>query len=717
MTVRTNFPEVFPDEIDSEAIALLEAALPFTIHSPAGEFLGPLVPTRSLEASEFNYVTVEVLTSLRKSQRQSKTLSQDLSMLLSMQLDIVLAVLGHLHPIDLMRMSRTNKALHGLLRSPIAASTWRNAFILAELPLCPPQIPARRWADLLFGPQICDECGGLNTSSDYTIWRRVCRTCLDQKLSYRFPGYDELDKINTLVPRTLREDAGWRFPEGRFWASDGAAVAEQYERCKSQEDPDILQEFIQSRLSLVGEVQSLGSTCDRWAQNLLEDYHNRNYRKLQRVMGSVVKRLAGEGWKVEDIDAVHAEMSRCEQLSHARRLTYKVWNKARPYIIPMVTTARDDRVRYEREILATRRKEVVKTATLAALRTPVPGMRVPRTSLSYAYYPPPHTIYEFTPIMQLIDDPSEENLSSDDPRLAAALADAPAFIDTWCAETQALLASVLPDVDTHALPPTQILARATSVFRCPGRSEATAIGWDEARVHLHGFRGWPFVRSVEFSALGSAVARALALRLGMDPETVTAAEMDAANARFVCGNCSVNVQGRIPGREALRWRECVVHSVEINPRDPESHCEPSFLLLSPLATADVSRREGEDDYTVCPTWSCALCNSHLPGCTSYRNALKHAQVDHGIDRPIEGVHLIYFMFPDRPKRRRAVIAEGANPPTYRCSRCAEDQPSVVKLHSRRAIVRHIVDKHLIDSPGEHDWTDVQRILDPAPGAE
>ncbi|KAJ7501059.1 hypothetical protein B0H11DRAFT_1993484 [Mycena galericulata] len=685
---------------DGEKILLEEETLlPFTAHSPCEAYPDSSLPSRGLDT--INNVAAEVWKALRMTKTKKKSGPQDLSIFPGMHLDIMLEVLCHLHPLDLEHVSRTNKAFRGLLHSPVADSTWRMSFALnEELPTAPLQIPARCWARLLFGPQICDECGAPNTLPDYIIWRRLCTACMGQKLSATVPGYDESDEVNTLVPRTMRDDGtrsydGVTQPQGRFWSSEGIATAEIYERYKSDDDPKVLRRFIQSRHLLVEDIQTIGNRSSQWAENLWAEAESRSYERRCRLAERAVKRLISEGWEMVDIN--HVYIIGCEHLERIRRLTSKSWNKIRPYIVAMVAEARGER----HAEFVQGRKAVLTIAAMSTLRAPVPGLK-------HACYPPPHAIYSFPPLEQLLNDPSFEPLDPEDPRLHAALIEAEAFVDSWCAENRALLTSLLPHsgLNSSYSPDPEALARATSIFRCPARvGTGIAIGWEEARTHLNWFRGRPpnDTRTVEFCERGSAAARTLATLLDRDPATVTAAAMDEANARFVCGQCP-------PGRDALRWRECVLHDVEKNDRNLASHVEPCWLLLSPLATLDVHRREGQDKYSALPTWSCTLCDAHFPQCTAHTIALQHARSDHEIESPIEGVHIIHFLFPDRPRRRRAVITEGFNPACYRCTRCAKDYPGVVKLLTLHGMKRHIADKHLIDSTVYGDWTKVQRTI-------
>jgi hypothetical protein len=168
------------------------------------------------------------------------------------------------------------------------------------------------------------------------------------------------------------------------------------------------------------------------------------------------------------------------------------------------------------------------------------------------------------------------------------------------------------------------------------------IGWDQARAHLHCFHQPPEWRHpgdglVEFNPRGSAVAAELAVLLGLDPKTVTAAEMDATDARFVCGVCPPETHGR---RRPLTWRDCVRFPVHFgfeciahicrsqvvhggSNATPASHGPPSWIVLSPLAAADVRRREEPEDYSDAHVWSCTLCNDYLPSLGYHRDVKEH----------------------------------------------------------------------------------------------
>ncbi|KAJ7236480.1 hypothetical protein C8J57DRAFT_1376559 [Mycena rebaudengoi] len=176
MTLSTT-SAAFPLDVDSE-----DASLPFTVPDSMDE-LFPQVSVR--DPDSINYVSAEAWKSFRITQAKSKSTLQDLSMFPAMQLDIVLEILGYLHPLE-------------LLHAPITELTWQNSFLVEndpdcaaadsfdlvfasyELPQCPAQTSGLWWVKFLFGPRICQECGQSGADADHLLLRRVCLSCLEK---------------------------------------------------------------------------------------------------------------------------------------------------------------------------------------------------------------------------------------------------------------------------------------------------------------------------------------------------------------------------------------------------------------------------------------------------------------------------------------------------------------------------------------------------------
>ncbi|KAF7341704.1 F-box domain-containing protein [Mycena sanguinolenta] len=702
-----------PSSLDENYPGSDSVVLPFTFADPQPEISRRLV--RDVET--INHIAGEAWKYLRLARTKSKSAPpQNLSLFPSMHLDIVLEILGYLHPLELVQLSRTNKSFHDLLDSPITDVTWRNSFLVEDhpdceeerLPQCPSSLSGRRWTKLLFGPQMCWECGQSNAEPDYDIWRRVCSTCAEKNLVDAIPGYDATHELNSTVRRTMLNTEDFQ-EHGRFWCSDGIAIATQYEAAAANGGSEAALRFIEEQRDLVSNYRSLARQCDSWAWDTRYKSSSMYSKRLQKVTDSVLKRLIAEGFDEDDVYNSSYKISDCGVLYRKRRLTSKLWNRARPHVLACVLATRALRLERERAIRVRQRGDAIRATALIALRTPVPN-------LQHTYYPPPHTIDTFPPLAELLSQDFDEFLSLDNPQLCAALADGPAFVEAWANETKAMLVSLLLGAQAHS-PDFRLLERATSIFRVRKTnpwSTDLAIGWEEARAHLHWFQGRPEPaipggQLVEFNSHASTVAAGLAMLLGMDPETTTAADMDNANERFMCAICPLASQGR---RRVMRWRDCVSH-VGSNP--PPSHDVPSWLRLSPVAVADVRRREEPDDYSRIYGWSCTLCNEHT---FSYEYSLKnHIRTEHGIHRSVQGEHFILFKTSQPPRRQPVMLfIAGAHPTRYRCNRCAHDFPSNVKLFSERAIRPHVRDKHLVEiSDNEVDhWTEVE-LLAATPG--
>ncbi|KAJ7165712.1 hypothetical protein C8R43DRAFT_946364 [Mycena crocata] len=660
----------------------------------------------------------------------AKTPPQDLSLFPQMHIDILLEVLGHLHPIDLIHVARVNKTFRDLLRSPVTTSIWRSSFLGSPpLPPCPDQIPGRRWAKLLFGPRECDECGQPDTSPDYRIWRHLCTDCMDSKLCNGVPNYPSSHVVNALVAQTFRlegSSGAAHSDVGRVWPADGAAVAEEYDRLKRADEDEnasdsVLASFVEARKAVVKTTEDLADEAQQWAEDIFNAWLRMTEERHQRVYMSARKRLIQEGYDRRDVDSAQG-LPMSPFLRHIPRLTSKHWNKARPHLLPLIDDARVARLKHEHAQLVARRTQVALFAASRVLRT------APHET--WAYSPPHYTIETFPPLRELTTDPSDAPLAEDDPRLADALSGLLDFVKAWGVEKRLLLASLLPSpgASTADDPPNpRRLALATSVFTCLGSWMTSAtvtagrslIGWEGAGAHLRCRslqRFWE--HRPHFAPEGAAAARELVRLVGLDPATATAAEMDrmcgdgsegAADKRFLCALCPVEGYKRVRmrGRPAMRWRECVQHTIErtrLRTGDA-AHGAPAWVLLTEEGVKDVRRREGPDPAAQDNAWLCTLCTVHYEGRVTLSTVTEHVRNGHHIRNPVEGKEFIYFVGAERTPRVPALLSQDGHVAEYRCNRCPQG-----KLRSLRAVGRHIADKHEVASPSEDDWTRVQRIL-------
>ncbi|KAJ6589515.1 hypothetical protein B0H19DRAFT_1103997 [Mycena capillaripes] len=160
-------------------------------------------------ANATNPVTIQCLRQLSGERRRmfGRNAPRKLDMFPQMHIDIVLEVLRHLNPLDLLHLSRTTREFRALLHEPTLDNIWREAFI-KPLPTCPNEIQGRRWAELLFGAYKCEECGRSNTLPDFAILRHLCTWCMNRRLTY----IKNLrpSPVHKLIPGTCREDGNNR---------------------------------------------------------------------------------------------------------------------------------------------------------------------------------------------------------------------------------------------------------------------------------------------------------------------------------------------------------------------------------------------------------------------------------------------------------------------------------------------------------------------------
>ncbi|KAF8169019.1 hypothetical protein K438DRAFT_2064048 [Mycena galopus ATCC 62051] len=756
-----------------ELLALRQAdsemqMLPFVHHNPCGEFGGPQGHIRT--RTTINDVAVQCWKALRIPQTK-KPGQQNLSLFPQMPVDILLEVLGHLHPIDLGHISCVNKAFRSLVQFH-GEGLWRSAFLgYPSLPLCPVEISYRRWAKLLFGVRECDECGAPNTAPDYRLGRRLCTACMNSRLYNNVPKYPSAHEVNTLVVKTFRDNGRTSTADsevGRLWPADAIAIAQEYERLKSADaemclrgdaGPGALSAFIEARKIAVQTIEERAEQADAWGDKVHEEEILPFwYRRYRRVTASVRQRLVAEGHDRRDVDSVDLDLT-MQYLEDFPRLTSKRWYKARPHILPLVAVALADRLEREHAALVAERVAAVVVATSHVLRTAPPE--------TWAYAPPHSTIEALPQLQALINDPSNTPLPDDDPRLADALLTLPAFVEAWRAEKRALLTSLLPPPASSACdsacgsatfaftksdPDLQRLDLATSVFTClgswVGAMSVTAgralIGWAGAGAHLRcrSLRNY-WDRRPHFAPEGAEAAAALVRLVGLDPEATTAAQMDALcggelctgagkgkgaakgtdpDRRFLCVLCPVEVHRRVHGRRAMRWRECVQHTIERTRMGGGDAAHrgvaPAWALLTDAAVEELRRREAPDPVVENTVWTCTLCTAHYEARTTRAGAVEHVRAQHQIRNPIEGKHFMFFAGSERKPRLPALQAQlgVAHVPELRCNHCTTG----AKLRTAREIGHHLTDnggRHNVTVPSEADWTRVKLVLRTTPGAE
>ncbi|KAK6987592.1 hypothetical protein R3P38DRAFT_3230686 [Favolaschia claudopus] len=289
--------------VDTSVETEVTLPLPFVEADPAEEILPR--SARNLETGmRLTIATVEAWKSLRIARLKVNYVPSSLSLFPSTQLDVILEVLAYLHPLELSQLSRTNKAFRELLASHIADPIWRHSHLVddcpenttLQLPQCPAGIP---------GP----------TLDAITLW----------PFEMRAPA---------------SEDLPWDYHRGRFWRSDADPVVAEYERLSTGDDSEVaISSFIEARKKSVAELTELADRCNEWYWAVRHTSSMEYSKKLDKVSIRAAKRLVAEGFDQRDVDSSFYDINDCELFYRKPRLTSKLWNRARPFIVPSVLAA------------------------------------------------------------------------------------------------------------------------------------------------------------------------------------------------------------------------------------------------------------------------------------------------------------------------------------------------------------------------------------------
>ncbi|KAF8996653.1 hypothetical protein BDQ17DRAFT_1249595 [Cyathus striatus] len=101
-----------------------------------------------------------------------------LKLLFEMPLDILFEILQLLHPLDLIHLTRTAKAVRRILYDQSAISVWKQArHTINGLPECPDDISEPYYAALLFEKH-CQQCLSKASQICWEYRTRWCQKCV-----------------------------------------------------------------------------------------------------------------------------------------------------------------------------------------------------------------------------------------------------------------------------------------------------------------------------------------------------------------------------------------------------------------------------------------------------------------------------------------------------------------------------------------------------------
>ncbi|KDQ62855.1 hypothetical protein JAAARDRAFT_188497 [Jaapia argillacea MUCL 33604] len=294
---------------------------------------------------------------VKKRSRRGMTFG-DLTVLLRMPMDILFKVLGHLLPLDLLNLSRTNKEFRLMIMSRTSLHLWKVSFDqFPGIPECRPNTSTPRWASLVF-EQHCHNC--LKSPVRVVEWRlgvRYCARCAKSMLCEESLSPYDSDSLGSLLPHRVIKDGR----RGIFVRSQLEEMQNSLGRLPWEKK----EAFKEERKTL---VQRIHEHADRSAQWALTQAHERSHEidaVRHRRKEAIVAKLTALGWgdevgQIAEVDSLEKH----KFVKAPKPLTERIWENIKADLVSYMEEMRAKRLIRERLALLNHRKAI----TIGVLR-------------------------------------------------------------------------------------------------------------------------------------------------------------------------------------------------------------------------------------------------------------------------------------------------------------------------------------------------------------
>ncbi|KII88889.1 hypothetical protein PLICRDRAFT_175143 [Plicaturopsis crispa FD-325 SS-3] len=343
-----------------------------------------------------------------------------------LNLDVLGEIFQHLHPLGLLRLSWTTKALRDFLtRRSTSIHIWKGAFARVEgLPECPPDLSYLQYARLAFDSR-CYFCPAKNV----TVVRWACRVrCCSKCVKDRFVSASWL--INFLPGSVWtgfyeqNYPVPYYKPPMRLGSYDDApcVLRSDYEclkqAVKAMNNESLVRDLITELMAYCSNVQAHADRCEEWCKAKNES----RYLELDRLR---------EKWRKE-------------------KLTDKIWSNMKDEAIRYMEIIRADRLEDERT-KARRKRQAIVAKLFQEYSSGLPTDGILPTAAD---------VCEFAPFSHLIGLPAEEEVNID--AFAQPMVHLPELIAAWRQSTTTLLLEMVPGSPSDVAH----LYLASTFFRC-----------------------------------------------------------------------------------------------------------------------------------------------------------------------------------------------------------------------------------------------------------
>ncbi|KAJ7495889.1 hypothetical protein B0H11DRAFT_2001060 [Mycena galericulata] len=498
---------------------------------------------------------------IRKSLRLNGPLSHN-GPFLDLPLDVLLEILKLMHPLSLLYLSRTNKALRGFILDRENAAIWRASFEGAEgsPPKCPPYSCEPEWARLLF-EEICHVCLS-PLEHDYRfdpIWwefsARYCDECSTDQVLSRLPN--KLEGRHKLE----RHNSPWNsvFPrvQGFYLAKDVNEFMATYLALNNEDEKAKL---AQERRDLTKAISDYARVCKPWMASIVEA-RLEALKVLKDTRWTVIeKKLHQAGWpnflvsrsqwQYHDVMTVPQPLSDAEWVEIGPKFLADFETRARSQVLP--------------------NRFLALSQAFPNLSQLTKNLAIQPRIVDVALLPDVQAILD-TDLK--VDITKEELKTTLAPRLPELLAAWSSDLKEKLREhTSSYLKTMFPDIDTTGDP----FKHALAYFICEGgccqgyftgqwplcrdfsywRSDLPET-YAEHAANAYGQLPCKVNRRFSLSESRIALVVDVIKLYGKDPQNVTCEEMDAAPGKLWCMRCKMQNQ-------PTGWRDAYSHTAKFH---------------------------------------------------------------------------------------------------------------------------------------------------------
>ncbi|KAF9265206.1 hypothetical protein L218DRAFT_924350 [Marasmius fiardii PR-910] len=567
-------------------------------------------------------------------------------------LDVLFEILGFLDPLDILRLSRTSKALRHILLSRSSTSVWKTARRNLGVPDPIPSMSEPAFANLLFDPH-CHFCLTA-TVRNISWWAglRCCKTCLpiyfasDYEIQARglLTNLAVPDILWKTLPRYLLDTPSgqkqWRKLDEVYLISGAEELSPHISGIVDEIEESV--NWLVNRLtSLVADIEQ-SNKCRVWMDGrTAERERELSDARLLRFHAIVVK-LEAMGWEDElAFPSSRRELRQHKLVKQPKELTDRIWQNIEQPLADFMESVKADRLKREHKAICEKRYKLL-VKLLRERESVLSGEVVMPSSVDVACWEP------FNAVIETLSTEAGAEASMFD----EALEQLPKLIQEWNREKPQMLLTALKEHKPEATEAD--LHLATSIFQCQtGFCMANRVAaYPAILTHrgAHGFfsnfsppRPWLPWGSQRFSdcelkvhKAASEISRSVMQLCGLDPSTTTTEKMFALNPLLECKDCTTESGVRI----FMRWNRALTHGLHHGKLEVLEFVlaseEERNLVESHEASLDtiVSRQHKDKLW-----YRCNQCNFRA----TMADIKAHLTELHGIENPAETDWTFRFM--------------------------------------------------------------------------